>query len=48
MTRNSMLIMTGKVFIYVELAVLMIPIFAIFGLVFAILFRKCAYKIKRL
>ena len=47
-TKNSILMKTGKVFIYAELAVLMIPIFAIFGLVSAVLFRKCAYKIKNL
>ena len=46
-TKNSILMMTGKVFIYFELVLLLIPILAIFGLSFFLLFRKCVCKRKK-
>ena len=47
-TKNSILMMTGKVFIYFELVVLLIPIAVILGLGVFLLFKKCVYKRKNL
>ena len=46
-TKNSILMMTGKVFIYFELVVLLIPLVVILGLGVSLLFKKCVYKRKK-